>query len=419
VFDYSGHPGQIQLSRELARRGHEVLHLHCPDYQSGKGDLSVHPDDAHGPGSLTIDEIRIGSNFARYSPTVRIRQELKTGRLGAARILAFAPDVAVLSNIPLLGHALLAERLNRAGVPMVFWHQDIYSRAIGEAVRRKLGPAGPPLAAVADGIERRIARLSRAVVPISAAYLPTLRRWGVPHGRTTVIPNWGPVAEIVPRPRDNAWAARHDLQRRPVAMYTGTLGLKHDPRLLLEMAERLAVDLPEARVVVVSEGQGRGFLEEWTAGRTLEQLELLDFQPYEDLPDVLGAADLVVAMLEPEAGVFSVPSKVLTYLCAGRPILGVMPPENQAALMIGEAGAGWITPADRRAAAVDQLVAALADTEGTAEAGRRGRKYAESAFSIRAIGEQFERILSEVASERLVTQRSRRGRRSRARRSQI
>ncbi|RMF52223.1 MAG: glycosyltransferase WbuB, partial [Bacteroidetes bacterium] len=38
VHDYAGHPFQVQLSRALARRGHDVLHAYC-------GSL---PNTAHG-----------------------------------------------------------------------------------------------------------------------------------------------------------------------------------------------------------------------------------------------------------------------------------------------------------------------------------------------------------------------------------
>ena len=41
-----------------------------------------------------------------------------------------------------------------------------------------------------------------------------------------------------------------------------------------------------------------------------------------------------------EAGAFSVPSKTLTYLCAARPILAAVPPQNAAAhLVTSRAGA--------------------------------------------------------------------------------
>jgi hypothetical protein len=37
VCDYCGHPFQVQLSRQLARRGHDVLHLHSADFVTPKG----------------------------------------------------------------------------------------------------------------------------------------------------------------------------------------------------------------------------------------------------------------------------------------------------------------------------------------------------------------------------------------------
>ena len=36
VCDYSGHAFPAQLSRELSRRGHDVLHLHFDEFQSPK-----------------------------------------------------------------------------------------------------------------------------------------------------------------------------------------------------------------------------------------------------------------------------------------------------------------------------------------------------------------------------------------------
>ena len=67
-------------------------------------------------------------------------------------------------------------------------------------------------------------------------------------------------------------------------------------------------------LVVVSEGRGADWLAE--QGRNEPALRLLPYQPYDRLPEVLASADVLIAVLEPEAGAFSVPSKILTYLCA-------------------------------------------------------------------------------------------------------
>ena len=73
-----------------------------------------------------------------------------------------------------------------------------------------------------------------------------------------VIENWSPLAELEPRPRDNQWARARGLVGKPVALYSGTLGLKHDPAMLSELARRGAQH--DVTVVVVSEGMGADWL---------------------------------------------------------------------------------------------------------------------------------------------------------------
>ena len=50
--------------------------------------------------------------------------------------------------------------------------------------------------------------------------------------------------------------------------------------------------------------------------------------------EVLGTADVCMAVLEDDAGIFSVPSKVLSYFCAGKPIIMHGPIENLASKLI-------------------------------------------------------------------------------------
>ena len=127
-----------------------------------------------------------------------------------------------------------------------------------------------------------------------------------------------------------------------VLLYAGTLGLKHRPELLFALAEAFDDD-PCVRVVVVSEGVGA----DWLRSKSSPGLELLPFQPYEDLPDMLASADVLLVLLEPEAGAYSVPSKVLTYHCAGRPILGAMPSSNLASSIIRTNDSGVVVdPSD-------------------------------------------------------------------------
>ena len=79
----------------------------------------------------------------------------------------------------------------------------------------------------------------------------------------------------------------------------------------------------------------------------VSNLEVLGFQPFERMSQVLGSADVLMAILEPDAGVFSVPSKVLTYHCASRPLLVAIPSTNLGARIVTRHRTGLaVTPHD-------------------------------------------------------------------------
>jgi glycosyltransferase involved in cell wall biosynthesis len=247
-------------------------------------------------------------------------------------------------------------------------------------------------------LERGIVRSATAVVAISEDFEPLLLRWGVPREAIHVVPNWAPLDELPARPRDNAWAREHGLTGRRVFLYAGTLGIKHNPDLLLQLALRYRD--ADVSVVVCSEGKGAAWLQQKIAERPddLAHLVVLPYQRWDAMPDVLASGDVLVVILEPEAGAFSVPSKILAYHCAGRPILAALPPSNLAARIIEGAGSGAVVdPRDTRGfvAAGERLAE---DAEQRAAAGRAARAYAEETFDIRRIAERFDEIFAELAT---------------------
>jgi hypothetical protein len=158
VHDYSGHPGQVHLSRELARRGHVVEHQFCSSYTSGRGATDKRDAD---PDSFSVKAIALNTEFKRYNPIVRVRQEFQYARLSARAVLAARPDAVILSNIPLLAMLPLTWALRLRRVPYVLWWQDVYSDAIKTVSRQKLGPPGAFVGWVAQRFERQVAARAR------------------------------------------------------------------------------------------------------------------------------------------------------------------------------------------------------------------------------------------------------------------
>jgi len=386
VHDYGGYTFTAQLARELAGRGHDVLYLHA-GFRTPKADMRALPSD---PPTLRMEGVELGQAFRGGASLGRLVQERRYGGAVVQQVLAHDPQVVISANCPLDAQATIQRATQRHGAAFVFWVQDIYAFAVGRLLARRSRLAGRLIGARYARMERRILRASDAVVAITDDFLPVLRDWSVPAERTTVVENWAPLDEVPPLAKSNAWSREHGLADERVLLYAGTLGRKHDPKLLLALATRL----PDARVVVVAEGVGTEWLRQH--GADARNLVLLPLQPPARVAEVLASADVLIALLEHDAGAFSVPSKVLTYLSAGRPILGAIPAENLAARTVVDAGAGRVVdPAD-----VEGFVGAarslLDDPDARTSAADAARAYAVGSFAIGPITDRFEGILRDA-----------------------
>lgn len=392
VFDFSGHPFQAQLSRELSRRGHDVAHSWCDAYVSGHGRLEAEPGE-----TIRFVPISVGRTIAKTSYARRSVQELRLGLDLLGLVRRERPDVVLVSTTPVPMLVMLAAVLWLRRTPWVLWHQDVQSVAVARLAGTKLSPIFGVLARVLEWGERWGARRAASIVVITAAFRSVHQKWGTAD-KVAVIGNWAPLDEISPQPRDNDWALGHDLVDEPTLLYSGTLGLKHDPELLVELVAAVRAEGTPARLVVVNEGPAEPVVRA-AAARLGVPLTLLPFQSYADLPDVLATGDLLVVLLEQDAGEFSVPSKTLSYLAAGRPVLGLMPPENLAASLVLGAG-GYVAPPvraslDGAASWADRL---LRDPERRERLGEESRAIAEREFALSGCADEFEAILVAAAT---------------------
>jgi colanic acid biosynthesis glycosyl transferase WcaI len=315
----------------------------------------------------------------------------------AGAAVAWQPDVVLSANTPLFVLRLARRPLGKAGIPLVNWLQDVHSVAMGGMLARRAGVAGRAGAALLRRMEAGLLRSCAGVVPVTGDFVPLLQQWGVPPERVAVVPNW---AELAPEPaRENPFSTEHGLDGAVTLLYAGTLGLKHEPQQLAALAEGFR-DRPDVRVVVVSEGLGRTWLEEQRRAQGLSNLVLVDFQPYERLHEVLGSADVLLSMLRADAATFSVPSKILTYLVAGRAQLAALPAANLAARTLRDAGAGLLVEPDQPAEWVAAARLLVDDPCLRQRLGSRGRAYAEQHFNVARPVDAIERILARACRER-------------------
>lgn len=388
VHDHSGHPFQAELSRELARRGHVVTHSFATGYVSGKGRLT-----ANGEEGITYEGIGSAKRIDNLRFRRRLVHEVQRGFALANQARRTRADITLVSNAQIPTLVVFAFLMAVMRKPWVLWHQDVYAVAVKSFAGDKLGPLFRVVAGVFSVAERWVSRRAAAIVVIAPSFVPVHEEWGTAD-KVSVIPNWAPLDEIVPVARKNDWAIEHALEDTATLLYSGTLGLKHDPKLLVGLARGVIDAGRPVRLVVVNEGPAVEVIRA-EAARLDVPVTLLPFQPYERLSEVLGSGDILVVLLDKQAGAFSVPSKTLSYLCAGRPVLGMMPSENLASALITQAGGCVVAPESAALADAAAWVAqVLDDAELADELGEASRDLAEQEFALAGCADRFEAILS-------------------------
>lgn len=386
VHDYAGHPFQVDLSRELAVRGHQVTHAYFHGDQGPKGRLERSSSD---PAGLSFKGITLSRPYDKTSFVQRRFDDVAYGKAVAESIASSKPDLVISGNTPTEAQSAIAKASRRCGAAFVFWVQDFYSIAVSKLLRKKLGAAGGAIGAYYSFLERGQFSTSDAIVVITDSFADVAKQWVGAKDKIFTIENWGALNEISPLAKDNDWARRHGLADTFNFLYSGTLALKHNPQLLIDLAKEVKT---RANVVVVSQGVGVSDLERARREEKIENLILLPLQPFAHLPKVLAMSDVTVATIESDAGMFSVPSKVQSYFCAQRPVLLAAPAENLASQVVRKNGAGLVVDPTDRAGFLRSAVRLMEDHDLRIGAGESGRRFALNNYDIKRVTDRFETV---------------------------
>ena len=386
VHDYAGHPFQADLSRELAHRGHQVSHAYFSGDLGPKGRLQKASVDADG---LSFAGVELARPYDKASFVRRRFDDVSYGKAVAKLVHSDKPDLVISGNTPTEAQSAIVAACRKTGSAFVFWVQDFYSIAVSKLLRKKLGPPGAMVGAYYRFLERRQFKNSDAVVVITNSFSSLAKRWTGSDGNVFVIEHWGALDDITPHPKDNEWARRHGLQNSFNFLYSGTLGLKHNPELLVQLAKAVK---GRANVVTVSQGVGVSHLQRAKTEQGLDNLIVLPLQPFAELPFVLATSDVAVATIEPEAGMFSVPSKVQSYFCAGRPVLLAAPRENLASDVVRKNGAGLVIDPLDQESFLQAALRLLDDHKLRFDAGAKARSFALNHYDIKKVTDRFETV---------------------------
>ncbi len=284
-------------------------------------------------------------------------------------------DVVLAMTPPLFLAEAAWIAAKRMDAPLVLNTQDIFPDVaveLGAITNRRVVTA-------LQRYEKAVYRRADAITVLSedqqnnvVAKLPDTGSGGA--GKVHIIKNFVDIERIRPVERDNGYRRKLGLVEKTVVMYSGNVGLSQSFELV-RLAAEARLDRPDLHFVINGEGAARPDIDRWAS--TLDNVTVVDFGPRQQVPEILGAADLHLILLKSGLAASSTPSKVYGILAAGRPILASVDVDSEVASIVHEADCGLSVPPECPDSFIAGLDALTADKHDLEQMGKQARAYAE------------------------------------------
>lgn len=399
VFPPERHPTGIvvqELAEEMAHRGWQVtVATGFPQHSYGR----LYPGYQR---KFVATESHNGYRVVRGWHLLQAKPSLLHQALGmASQAAAFfiaalrsaPPQVVIAGPPPILGplvSSLIAKRYGAKLVPFIY---DIYPDiAVELGVLRNSSAI-----TAARGLERLMYRLSDRVVVLSEGFRRILvEQKGVEPQKVAVVPVWLDGSQVVPLPRQNPW--RKEMGIPPdkfVVLYAGTIGLVSGAEVVVDAARRLA-SFPDILLVMVGTGLAKDLVQARAAALGLTNLLFLPFQPRERLSEVQASADVSLVTLAPGRGRTSLPSKVLGYMAAARPVIASVDGDSDLAKLITWSRCGFVVPPGQGEKLAETIIHCWRHPDQGRGLGEAGRRYFLRQFEKKVVIGKFAALIEQL-----------------------
>lgn len=377
------------LCEHLTRRGHRVTVAttlpHYPEWQT-------HPEYA---GKRSQTEIRNGVTLKRkavFLPTkgatwqrVLYDSSLAAGAwLSSVRLDDFDLILGVEPPIQVGGVArMLAAQKH---VPYALWVQDLaLEAALSVGMMRE---------STALKLARRLELWAYAgaarILMISHGSFENVVRKGVPRARVRFLPNWIDTNLFGASAEPNGFRRKYGMEPNAlVALHSGNMGAKQQLENVLGAAEQLQAH-SQLEFVLVGDGLQKQELVARAEQLQLRNVRFLPLVPQTELPQLMASADILLLNQHPDILDAVIPSKLLMYMAAARPVVIAAHPDSEAARQVRAADCGVLVPANAPSALASAVQELAADPTRRQLLGQRGRDFVIRHFERQNVLKEFE-----------------------------
>jgi len=384
-------PKTGELARELQRRGHEVTVVTAfPHYPAGR----LYPGYRLAPWRWEIREgVRVLRTFiypyhGRSTP-LRMLNYL-SWMVSSLQAIWLAPrcDVMYVWHPPLTVGVSAAVIAAFKRVSYVYDVQDLWPESALASGLMRPGRIVRFLYRLADWVYARAPRL----FVVSDAARRYLQGRGVPIDKIEVAHHW-----LDTSPFDQSVTANvrteFGWERRFVVMFAGNLGMVQGLETVVQAAAVIR-DHADVLFVFVGDGSDRVRLEALVADLGLQNVQFVGRHPADQMPSFMRSADALVVHLRPSPiADHAIPTKILAYLAAGRPVVCGTGGAAEEVVRMADAGV-TVPPGDATALARAVLAIKSMSADERCRLGENGRAYLHSRFNRDRIIDHYERTLA-------------------------
>lgn len=149
-----------------------------------------------------------------------------------------------------------------------------------------------------------------------------------------VVPVWADGDFLKPLAKaENSFLHGQNIGDKFIVMYSGNLGRTHDAEILVELARRMQ-NYPKIFFLIIGGGDKEELIINRIKEYQLSNCRWLPWQPIEELPKTLSAADIGVVSLGKKASALSIPSKTFSLLAMAKPLLCIADPKSELAALV-------------------------------------------------------------------------------------
>lgn len=325
-----------------------------------------------GPTDYPYSVIRC-PHFVPASPSSmgRLRYEATFAVAVNRRLAGLGPFDAIVAVIPSLASAAVAARWARKqGTPLLVIVQDIVT-----AGARLTGRMGLLVGLFGRVVERRLFRQAAGVAAISEDMRPALIRRGAHADRIAITPNW-PLRPAAQMETSLARARAGFPSDEFICLHAGNMGAKQGLEVLVESARLAQAQNVGVRFVLVGDGNQRALLLQKSQGLT--HIEFRPLQSPVDYDAALAGADVLLLTQRESVRDMALPSKLISYLGAGKPIVASVSAGSISAAELSRSHGAVVVPAGNADALLAAVLAVRADPEMRTRLAQSARRYYEA-----------------------------------------